>query len=809
MDELLRGEKISEIEEKAKNGYDLSAPVLFFPVRHHSPVCAFHLKKAIEAYAPDVILIEGPENANILIPTLTDPESKAPMAFYYAYRDSRGYIGEKKAAYRCYYPFLDCSPELVALREAKALGIPAAFMDLSYGEILIGTAEGRGVRAEGEKQTYNDDYLLSRSRYFELLCEKTEARDFEEFWEKYFEMQGLAKSTEDFVRQMLIYCGLSRTYSSREELEAEGCLLRERRMALRIQEAIDSGKRVLAVTGGFHTLGLQELLKTRVKEDKPHPMEKGDQGVYPMAYSMEAADALNGYASGMQSPDFYDKVWRRLEEPEREGAKGAYEETVLSYLISVGKEARKQEESVSSYDEICAYSMAKGLAALRGKEEPGLYELRDTVLSSYIKGEVNLSTEAPLQILRKLTTGDRVGVLCRDAFRPPLLTDFEETCLSFGLKLHSTLEQEVTLEIFSKEKHLRMSRFFYELSFLNIGFARRVKGADLLNRRDRSRIREIWRYKWTSQVTGDLIDVSIRGGTVEEAARALLLERFAHGHSCETAAGLFVQSFQMGLWEEQRRLQGQFREILTDDGDFFSLSRGFSHLMMLSELKVLYQAREDGELEELIRLCFQKILQMLPSLAGIGDEQSKECMECCLALYQATGKPAFSELRTSLLEAYERLLEQREIHPGLEGAVLGLLYGQNSSYEKKIGQTAAGYVHGTKEMLPKGAAFLRGLFFTARDYVFVSGDFLRLIDELLGRLSDEAFLKLLPELRMAFGYFTPLETDRLAGQAAALHGKTKRDLMQGRTVLPAVYTYGERLDALARKRMGKEGESHG
>ena len=74
------------------------------------------------------------------------------------------------------------SPELTALRQADQRGIHAEFIDLPYMEILAGTAENRGIRSEGEKQTYNDDYLLSRSRYLKLLCEKTGLRDFEEFW---------------------------------------------------------------------------------------------------------------------------------------------------------------------------------------------------------------------------------------------------------------------------------------------------------------------------------------------------------------------------------------------------------------------------------------------------------------------------------------------------------------------------------------------------------------------------------------------------------------------------------------------------
>ena len=233
MEELLRGQEISPVEAKKLlvfpgTDYDLSRPLLFFPVRHHSPACAFHLKRALEAYRPNCILIEGPENANPMIPVLAHPDTEAPVALYYSYRDRDGLVSSRKEDYKCYYPFLDCSPELVALREAGRLGIPARFMDLPYQEILLGTKGNRGIRREGEKQTYNDDYFLSRSRYFSLLCEKTGLRDFEEFWEKYFEIQGLSEETEVFVRQMLTYCGLSRQNTPREELLEDGCLLRER-----------------------------------------------------------------------------------------------------------------------------------------------------------------------------------------------------------------------------------------------------------------------------------------------------------------------------------------------------------------------------------------------------------------------------------------------------------------------------------------------------------------------------------------------------------------------------------------------------
>ncbi len=852
MEQLLRGQEIPAVTENPEESvripsellYGKEHGVLYFPIRHHSPACSFHLKKAVSDYQPDLILIEGPENADPLIPVLLHEDTKPPLALYYAYRDRDGLVTEKKGDYKCYYPFLDCSPELTALREAKSLGIPARFVDLSYGEILIGTTGGKGVRREGEKQTYNDDYLLSRSRYLALLCEKTGLRDFEELWEKYFEIQGLTEPTEDFVRQMLTYCILSRKNTPAEELLEDGCLLRERYMAEQIAKASESFHRILVVTGGFHSYGLYELL-SRQKDGsyaytgepvKLHGKVKEQQEVYPMAYSMEAADALNGYASGMQSPGFYHQVWKNLQkntpqinpddsEGEKEEAvlaklkqphhreqetdssgmilSGAYEETVLHFLAAAGRQARRKEENVSSYDEICAFYMAQGLAALRGKQEPGLYELQDSAVSSFIKGERNLSTEGAVRILKELVTGSQVGRLCKDAARPPLLSDFEEQCRGFGIKLHSSLEQEVILEIFKKEKHLRMSRFLYQTEFLDCGFARRKKGADLVNRRDQNRIREIWSYKWSEQVTAALIDASISGGTMAEAARTLLHSRFDESAGCKEAAELLVKGFLMGLHEEQGEMREHLAEVLADDGDFFSLTKGFSQLLMLLDLQDLYQVRDALDLERMTDICFQKIIQLLPSMGQVGEDRQQECMESLRLLYQAAGKSNPCERRPVLMDALKTLLGRGKLNPGVEGTVLGLLYGYEAGYGEQITRAARGYMQGSGEMLSKSAVFLRGLFFTARDFVFASSGFLTLIDGLLERLPGEEFLKLLPELRLAFSYFTPLETDRIAGRAAALHGKKKGDLLTGGSVSPGEYAYGEALDAFISKKMEK------
>lgn len=803
MEGVLRSQEVFKVADEFKK------PVVFFPIRHHSPSCSFHLGKVIEQYNPDCILIEGPENANHLIPILTNPDTIPPVAFYYSYHDSKSYVGKEKEDYKCYYPFLEYSPELEALKQAKEREIPALFIDLPYGQRLIGTQEGRGVRQDGEKQTYNDDYFLSRSRYIQELCQKTGLRDFEEFWEKYFEIQGIYIETEKFINQMLTYCHLARVNTPMEEMEADGCLLREQFMAQQIEAASMEYKRILVVTGGFHTSGLMERLEikgqkiTLVGEKADfRKIPEEDQAVYPMAYSMEAADALNGYASGMQSPGFYQKVWERI----KEGRKEVYKDSLLEFFTKAGKQARKEQESLSAYDEICAFSMSQGLASLRGKSEPGLYELQDCALSCFVKGECNLSTDLPLRILKKLTTGNQIGVLCQNTDQPPLLRHFEQTCRNFGLKIHTTVEQQIILELFTKKKHLNISRFFYCLDFLQAGFARRSKGADLLNRRDRNRIREIWHYQWNSQVTAVLIDNSVSGGTMEEACLSIWKKQFLKAENCREAAKLMVSRFLMGLADEQIQMETHMEKVLAEDGNFFSLTGGCSHMIMLYELRDLYQIGDSLNLERMIKHCFHKVIQLLPSMAGVAKEQVKDCMDSCLTLYQMTGKKEFSNFRELLLNSFLSLLEKKDIRPGLEGAVMGLLYGSDHSFGEQISKVFSGYLSGTLEQSKKASEFLKGVFLSARDFVFVSGDFLHMIDQLLEQLPGDEFMELLPDFRMAFGYFTPMEINRIARKAAELHGKSSDTVLKGPMITAKEYDFGEMLDSYACHRMKEESE---
>ncbi len=795
MEAVLRGEKPTEMIP-----FDLAAGVVYYPIRHHSPVCAWHLESVLRRYQPDCILVEGPENANDLLPLLTSPDTQAPVALYYACRDDGKLLSEAPVTYRCYYPFLDTSPELVALRYAAEQNIPGKFIDLSYGAMLLATQEARGLRTLEERQSYANDRYLAGNRFQQRLCERAGVRDFEEFWEKYFEAEGFGLTDEAFVKLMNTYCLLSRQETPAVELAEDGCLAREAHMAAQLRAAQKQYGKILVVAGGFHLWG---LLHPQCPDPGSRVPAQLQQSVYPMRYDLPAADALNGYASGMPAPGFYDGLWRRLhgEHPEN-----AWEESILDNLVRTGNRLRKLADDLSAHDERCAYELALGLAALREKRSPGLYELQDGVLAAFVKGEASLSALEPLRILRELTTGKRVGTLAAGAAVPPISRDFESRCRQFRLRPEG--KKNTVLSILSDEKHRQLSRFFHQTVFLNCGFAQRKRGPDLLQNKDRNLIRETWDYRWTPQVDSSLIEYALAGATVPEAAATELRRRMALCQYASDGSGLLLQGLLMGISDHSDFLKEKLEELLLHDGNFSSLAECCRNLHLLHQWQGQYGEMGTVDSTALLGRCFDRVVLLLPSLSTVDEGSVPQVQEACMLLYELTLQPEFAGRRERFREALEMLVSEHGIHPALHGAALGLLYGMEPGWKTAIDRVARGYLQGTPGMKAKAASFLQGLFRTARDLLLTDGEFLRHIDILLGELEEAEFLQALPELRLAFSYFLPTQTDRIARQVAALYG-TEAKTVQAMGIHPADYRRAEGVDAWAAKYLDTlEGVEH-
>lgn len=795
MERLLQYSETSEVIP-----YDLHSPLILFPIRHHSPVCSYHLIKTIENYQPEIILIEGLENANHLIPVLTDENTVLPAAVYYYYKDKKKLVSEDGMDYKCYYPLQYSSPEYNALAQAKKYDIPAEFIDLPYSEILINTAENEGLRKSAEKHSYADDTRLIQSRFYEKICEKTGVRNFEEFWEKYFEIGGLYISTEKFVRQMNTYCALTRIDCTEDELQSDGTLQREKYMAHNIINAMKSHKKVLAVTGGFHTSGIYRLIQQRdIKPPKVHKIPAANQGCYPMAYSYTAADALRGYASGMMYPYFYDCIMRKL--LVRSSPQEIYSEQTFDFLTQTAKKSTRKDIQVTISDMTSAYSMMNGLANLRNIRECGISEVFDAVTACFIKGEKTLSSSVPIDILAQLATGDGVGHIGDTEHIPPLVADFELQCKNLKIKYQTSNPVTVEASLFTSAKGLEISRFLHRMQFLETGFARLVKGSDIKNSKDLSRVREEWQCMRSPEVDAVLIDHTSDGFTIAEACDTVAEKRLRNQQKCVTAGEIAVDCFLMGITLKTSEMT-LIDDIVNTDNDFFSVGRGLNYFWTLCELQKLYNF-SDNSAEKYMRICFDRLLLILPSMANIPSERADDVINIMKIMYGITVS-ALPDRTYVFEEALVTLTNSEDKEPAVFGSAMGLLCTISPACKKSAEDGARSYLMSSTEIRKKGAEYLRGLFSTARDIALIDNSFLEMTDNLITGLEYDDFIEILPSLRLAFSSFTPSEI-RLASKAVSeLHGISSDNLLNKVAVNENLFDLGGEFDRIICGLIGKE-----
>nr|WP_244187816.1 DUF5682 family protein [Streptomyces regalis] len=124
-------------------------------MRHHGPGSARAVRAALDAARPRVVLIEGPPEADALIPLAADEDMRPPVALLAHAVDEPG-----RSAF---WPLAEFSPEWVAIRWALEHQVPARFIDLPATHTLAwggqdepaldaGAGEGRGPQPEPEPE---------------------------------------------------------------------------------------------------------------------------------------------------------------------------------------------------------------------------------------------------------------------------------------------------------------------------------------------------------------------------------------------------------------------------------------------------------------------------------------------------------------------------------------------------------------------------------------------------------------------------------------------------------------------------------
>jgi hypothetical protein len=766
-----------------------SARVTFFPIRHHSPACAAHLRRWIAAHRPAAVLVEGPSSFTAKIDLLLDPAAVCPFALYTTFVDRKGRLGEVgplgPPRFAAYYPFCDYSPELVALRAGRAAGARLRFIDLEYPEMILARHRKPDESAEAVRvDSLAADAHVSHSDYVRELARRLGCRDANEAWDHLFETRWDTADTDAFIDQIAAYCAMARLSYRPEELEADGTIAREACMAAAIIDELKQfdvqGKPgpVLVVTGGFHTVVLPDLVAARTKRPTLPELADDEAGSWLMRYSFDQLDALAGYAAGMPQPAFYDRLWHASETADPGRAAEVRAHAAADIAVEVGRLTRLRglHPAVTTPDAVAAVRMSRELAAFRNHPWPTRDDVLDGMRSCFVKGEAVTDGALLLRLVGEVLAGNRVGQVPSAAGVPPIVEDFHREARRLKLPVDSVERKELALDLYRDARHRAVSRLLHRLDLLDSPFAAYQGGPDFARGTGLDRMQEHWRVCWSPAAEGALIEAAVYGATVEEAAGAKLREAAARleaegaGRDTAAAVGLLVRACRLGLHRHAVALTEMVGRFAAEDPSFVSLVAGLTQLELLARSREPLEAGHLTALPELAAVAYRRACYLAADLPNCPDELVDPVVRSLQALRELLGgEPRFDpELLHLALRTIVGAPPDRG-QTAVIGAAAGALFGDGRLTEDELIALAVGFLGGTSDPR-RGAGFVRGLLATVREVAWQVGGVVRALDARFGGWDDEAFLGVLPELRLAFADLTPREVARVAESVAGLHG---------------------------------------
>jgi len=746
----------------------------WFPVRHHSPACARHVRALIDDVRPYAVLVEGPRDFTDLIPLLLHPEAVYPLAVF-AHSTATQVDQPEPVRHGSYFPLCDYSPELVALRAGKAGGAELQFIDADH-QVLS--------RLDGAIETgaLNHESHLGFSEALAAAARLAGCRDHNDLWDHLFETS--ERTTADFVDSVAAYGLLARSTVSESQLEVDGTLAREAVMASEIaqvaaeRQAAGSTAPIVVVTGAFHTSALRALLSSD-SIDAGHPGTEQqvhsvtESGRHLVRYGFAQLEALNGYASGMPSPAWYQRLF---EAADHEGVDGRHE-MLLDVLSDIAAQLRERGPAgvTSTPSMIAAMQQAIDLGTLRGRAMPGRTDLLDAVTSCFIQGDIDTEGLPVLAAARSVLTGDRIGSVPPGTDRPPIADDFDRRARALRLPIETSAPRRVDLDIHRNLDHREKSRFLHGLEYLGVLYGQWLSGPRHGSKIGTRLIRETWMCQLTPATDVGLVEASMFGPTVAEAVEEKFVAAIAQlesgAASASEVARHLAKAAELGVHQAIPRVITHLRRQAMHDPKFDSLVDSLIEVQLLWTSRAALDGRLGAETPALVEMLYDRSCFLLDAVQGLPETEVNAALRALLRLRDGLSGGDWSELDPELFWNAVARLDQAKVAASLAGAVVGLQWSSGSASDDAVVAIVRGRLIGRSDN-NDNADFLRGLLLAAREIVWQVPALTRVIAELMGEWDDLEFLRRLPGLRSAFSALTPRETDRVADLVGSVTGAT-------------------------------------
>jgi hypothetical protein len=771
-----------------------------FGIRHHGPGSARALGRALADFEPEVVLIEGPPEADAIVRLAAEPGMVPPVALL-AYLP--GAAGRRAA----FWPFAEFSPEWQAIRYASAAGVPVRFCDLPAAHQLAagrskthkpveGDRSANGGRAAAAGPTANGssaadlaaggpaadaletaepvaideadaDTAANADETDETdetdagevavpdpvrldplgwLAQAAGYDDAERWWDDVIEHRRDGPSPFEAIAEAMTALrehapAMPEAYTRREEQ-------REAYMRRTLRRARKEGyERVAVVCGAWHVPAVTRQVPAAQDDRTLRGLPKVKVAITWVPWTHGRLASWSGYGAGVSSPGWYHHLFTEQDRP------------IERWLTEAARVLRDEDLPVSSAHVIEAVRLADALAALRDRPLPGLDEVTEATRSVLCEGAA-----LPLELIqRRMVVGERLGSVPEGAPMVPLQRDLQREQRRLRLR-PAALDKDYDLDL-RKPGDLDRSRLLHRLRLLDVPWG--VPGESAI--RGKGTFRETWTLAWRPEFDVDLIEAGAWGTTVPGAAtaktRSLAAAAVAKPGALPELTSLAERCLLADLGDALPAVMRSLADQAATDTDV-------AHLM--AAVPALVRALRYGDVRgtstKPLRTMVDGLMVRIrvglpPALAALDDDAARTLLERIDAMHAALallGDDAHTERwRDTLADVIDR----RGLHGLIEGRLTRLLLdaGRLTDVPERMARAVS-----VGQPPARTAAWVEG-FLSGGGIVLVHDEtLLRLVDDWIGGLPDDAFTTVLPLLRRTFGTYAEPERRAIGEQVSRL-----------------------------------------
>jgi len=712
--------------------------VSVFGIRHHGPGSARSLLAALRDLRPDAVLVEGPPEGDAVVELAVHPDLRPPVALLVYPPDT-----PRRAVF---YPFATFSPEWQAIRYALGAGVPVRFIDLPVA-----------VRLALGPDDEPDEPALDPIGW---LAEAAGEADPERWWERMVEQRTVAEG---------VFAAISEAMTALREVAPEPVPLEARReahMRQAIRAAVKEGReRVAVVCGAWHVPALERLPPAAGDARLLRGLSRARVEATWIPWTHGRLALRSGYGAGVQSPGWYHHLW---------SCEG---DVAATWLTRVARLLREEDLDSSPAQVIDAVRLAETLAALRGRQAPGLAEVGEGALAVLCSGE-----PAPFRLIReRLIVGEELGQLPADAPVVPLQRDLERQQRRLRLRVEA-LDRMLDLDLRTPNQ-LEISRLLHRLTILDVPWGRRQPAAA----GRKGTFHEVWQLAWRPELALAVIEAGLWGSTVEAAAAARARDRAERSEDLAEIAAIVDAVLLAGLDDAVGPVMDRLRDRSTLATDVLQLMAAMEPLA--SALRYGSVRRTDAAL---VRTVVQGLLARIvvglgPACAGLDDDAAAAMAERVLAVDRSVALLDDEAAGPAWQAALGRVLGLRSLHGLVGGRCCRLLLAARGLAPAEVARRLGLAL--SRGADPAGAAaWFEGFLSGSGMVLLTDDDLFGVVDAWLCDLPGEAFDALLPLLRRTVATFPAGERRQIgervrAGAAGARTAAPDGELDEERAAL--------------------------